>query len=100
MLEAFDADSIQTPASTIALDLVLNCLVAKKAAEQSAVALPARVDLTLVGARRRAALVVECGRAFEQPAVLARPQQRGVAARSVEPSPCGEFAQPRPSVTG
>ena len=59
-----------------------------------------RVDFHLIGDRHGPAIVIECGRALKQPAVAVRPQQGGVAARSVEPHPCREFAQPRASVTG
>ena len=44
--------------------------------------------------------MIECGRAFKQPAVAHGLQQRGVAARPIEPSPCREFAQLTPPVTG
>ena len=100
MLEAFDPDAIQTPASIVAPDLVLNGLVAKKAAYHSPLGLPTGVDFHLIGGGHGPAIVIECGRSPKQPTSVAWLQQRGVAARSVEPSPCGELAQPRAPVTG
>ena len=100
MLEAFDPDAIQTPARIVAPDLVLDGLVAKRAAYYSSLGLPTGVDLHLIDDRRRSAIEIECGRSLKQPAAAVRPQQGGVAARAVEPHPCREFAQLYAPVTG
>src|ERR1700733_13268850 len=118
MLEAFAPDAIQPPASIVAPDLVLNGLVAKKAAYHSPLGLPTGVDFHLIGGGpgpaiviecvsspwwgggQGPAIVIECGRSPKQPTSVAWLQQRGVAARSVEPHPCRELAQPRAPVTG
>ena len=100
MAETFDGDTVQTPAHIVAPDLVGDRTVAKEAAYDSPLGHPPRVDFHLIGDRRRSAIMIECGRALKQPAVAVRPQQGGVAARSIEPHPCREFAQPCLSVTG
>jgi hypothetical protein len=100
VLQAFDPDAIQTPARIVAPDLMLDGLVAKKAAYHSTLGLPTDVDFYLIGDRHGPAIVIECGRSAQQPTSVAWSQQRGVAARSVEPYPCREFAQPRTPVTG
>ena len=100
MVEAFDRRAVQSPTLIVASYLVLDRLVAKEAADESPFGLPARVDLHLVGDRRRSAIVIEYGRAPKQPASAARLEQRSVAPWPVEPHPCGEFTQPGAPVTG